>query len=231
MGGQAGREQVFITMTSEMLAGVGVSVEQWKDNDDVDFETTPPMNKAGDVEVTSDTDKLFGPNGDLISADRVATVTSDDEPETAEELLFLADKGTLKRINDMTDDGATTWEGGVSKKELVERHAKKVIAGRSDRDVEDIEFTAPILGLDLDEGGSPYELTLSQAETEEKFHADDGEDWSPLDGMEIDGMNDECPECGEEAVESRQMQIGGADEGFTSLHTCGECGYKWRGGY
>lgn len=90
------------------------------------------------------------------------------------------------------------------------------------------EVELPLNAEDLDEvestGVEPVETELNRPERIS--------DMLRNTESEEEAVGEECPECGNQRlVNSKQMQMGGADEGMTGKHSCGNCGNRWTTGY
>lgn len=195
-----------------------------------------PDPKPISQEISGDFDTLFDDDGMI---PRVETDDGDtrfhmeairesvsEDSQSVEEWLADADPQKLKAIDAKTDGGTSTFIGDT-REDLIEHHAKRLIAENTDKSRDEVEFSAPITADGEVSNGLVMEVREEQEPDINRYSTMEDITMS----LDDDDSGATCPECGSNHVSSYQQQTGGADEGMTSFNKCVKCGKSWRGGY
>lgn len=169
--------------------------------------------------ITGDTTTFFE-DGTLLDADEVARRT--DTPDTLAEWLESVNSD---RYAKWVKACKTNMFPNATDEELL-NHAVK-------NEIEEAEAEGRTITPNVEDNAPSLVVTHHSEATNDRFMPEQTQDisWLPETAQEL--MKDACinTNCDSKNVQSKQMQMGGADEGMTGFHTCQKCGTTWKTGY
>lgn len=172
-----------------------------------DFEAGLPDN----TDVEGSVDGFFNDDGQLLDAEAVNRQTS-EKPSSLEEWLA-----------DVNPERHAKWQKAVEENMFPNKSAEELLNHSVQKELDEADAEGRDISPEVVDDVPSLVISSHQEMTEDKWDAVDSDD------ERTDGQA--CPECDSNNTSSYQQQTGGADEGMTSFHKCGDCGKSWRGGY
>lgn len=166
--------------------------------------------RPDDTDVTGSINGFFDDNGQIVPAETVASQRTSPSSLSA----------WLANVN---PDRHAKWQKAVESNMFPNATDEELLNHAVQNELDAAEADERDLSVTLDDDAPSLVISTHQQRAEDK--------WSSVDSEPERQDGEACPECDSKNTSSYQQQTGGADEGMTSFHKCGDCGKSWRGGY
>jgi DNA-directed RNA polymerase subunit M/transcription elongation factor TFIIS len=204
----------------------GTTVESSSNNDIVTCENASQIMRLAQQRASPDDFEaglpdethVEGSGGALFDDDGTLRDASDVKRQVEDEPRSLAE--WLKQVN---PERHAKWKKAVEQNMFPEMSAEELLNHSVKKEIQEAEAEGRNITPEVAEDAPHLAIHTHQDEREDI--------WGAVDVQETENDGKECPECGSTNTSSYQQQTGGADEGMTSFHKCGDCGKSWRGGY